>query len=185
MGWFSKCHIWAWNLVIGQISRSCTYTVLLPHGVKIEVIFPIWAVVSEILDVFKIAVFGHGIPEVAHILSFYPRVEIGPIFDQRAAVLGMRANFPTCYIWAWNLAIGQSSRSCIYTPFLPQGVVNELIFALRTALSEIPADFQNWHIWPWNLVIGQSSRSCTYDVFLPQGVKLEFIFALRAAVSDI
>ncbi len=26
MGWFLKCHIWAWNLAIGQSATNCTYT---------------------------------------------------------------------------------------------------------------------------------------------------------------
>ncbi len=84
-----------------------------------------------------------------------------------------------------NLAIGQSSRSCTYTLFLPQGVEIELIFTLRAAVSEIQADFQHCHIWTWNLAIGQSSSSCTYNFFLPQGVEIELIFALRAAIYEI
>ncbi len=46
-----------------------------------------------------------------------------------------------------NLAMGQGSKSCTYTLFLPQGVEIELIFALRAAVSEIWAHFQNCHIW--------------------------------------
>ena len=38
----------------------------------------------------------------------------------------------------------------IYTPFVPQRVKIELIFALREAVSKIQADFQNCHIWAWN-----------------------------------
>ncbi len=37
--------------------------------------------------------------------------------------------------------LGQSSRSCRYTPFLTERVEIELIFALRAAVSEILADF--------------------------------------------
>ena len=79
------------------------------HGVEIELIFALWAAVSEIQN---------------------------------------------CHIWAWNLAFGQSSRSCTYTLFLPQGGEIDLIFTLRAAVSEIWADFQNCHIWAWNLGIG-------------------------------
>ncbi len=32
----------------------------------------------------------------------------------------MRADFQNCHIWAWNLVIGKSSRSCTYTIFLSQ-----------------------------------------------------------------
>ncbi len=34
-----------------------------------------------------------------------------------------------------------------HTPFLPQGVEIELIFALHAAVSELQADFQNCHLW--------------------------------------
>ncbi len=107
------------------------------------------------------------------------------IYALRAAVSEIRAYLKNCHIWAWNLAIGESARICIYTLFLPQGVKIELIFPLRAATSEIRADFQNCHIWAWNLAIGQSARSGTYTLFLPQRVKIELIFALRAMVSKI
>ena len=119
-----------------------------------------------------------------HILSFYPRGR-NWFFTLRAAVSEIRANFQNCHIRAWNLAIGQGSRSCTYTLFLPQEGEIELIFTLRTALSEIGAYFQNCHIWAWNLAVSQSSRSCTYTLFLPQGVKIELILALCITVSEI
>ena len=85
-----------------------------------------------------------------------------------------------------HLAICQSSRSCTYTPFLPQGSKLSL-FSLWAwaAVYDIQADFQNSHISAWNVVIGQSARSCTYTLFPHQGVKIELIFALRAVVSEI
>ncbi len=72
--------------------------------------------------IFKIAIFGHEtwplakVPEVAHILPFYPRrctytlflphgIEIEPIFALRAVVSEVWANFQNCHIWEWNLAI--------------------------------------------------------------------------------
>ncbi len=106
-----------------------------------------------------IAIFGHEtwqvakVPEVAHILSFYPRVEFDLIFTLRAAVSEIWANFQNCHIWAWNLAIGQSSRSCTYTFFLTQGVEIELIFTVWAAICEIRTDFQNCLIWAWNFSI--------------------------------
>ena len=45
---FQNCHIWAWHLASGQSSRSCTYTLLLPHRVEIELTFALRAAVSEI-----------------------------------------------------------------------------------------------------------------------------------------
>ncbi len=100
--------------------------------------------------IFKIITFGHEIwplakfSEVAHKLSFYLR---GPKLSLFSLY---RPIFKNCHIWAWNLAIGQTSRSCMYTDFLPQGVKIELIFALRAVISEIGADFQICHIWAWN-----------------------------------
>ena len=73
---FQNCHIWAWNLVIGQSSWSCRYALFLPQGVKIELIFTQRAVVPEIQTHFQIAIFGHKTLQVAkvpHILSFSPR----------------------------------------------------------------------------------------------------------------
>ncbi len=64
------------NLAMGQSSKSCTYTLFLTQYVEIEHIFAIWAAVSEIMLIFKIAILGHEtcpmakVPEVAHILSF-------------------------------------------------------------------------------------------------------------------
>ncbi len=43
---FQNSHIWAWNLASGQHSRSCTYTLFLPHGGQIERIFNLRAAVS-------------------------------------------------------------------------------------------------------------------------------------------
>ncbi len=127
--------------------------------------------------------------EVAHTLSLFQGIEIKiePIFALWAAVPEIQANFQNCHIWAWNLAIGRSARSCTYTFFLPQGVEIELIFALRVMVSEIGADFQNDHISAWNLAIGHSSRSCAYTCtpFLPQRGIIEVIFALQVEVSEI
>ncbi len=76
---FQNCLIWVWNVAIGKSSRSCTYTLFLPPGVEIELIFTLRVAVSEILAVFNIAIFGHEtwlmakVPEVANmLLSFYP-----------------------------------------------------------------------------------------------------------------
>ncbi len=46
--------------------------------------------------------------------------DIELIFVLRAAVSEKQAYFQNCHIWGWNLAIGQSSRSCTI-PFYPGG----------------------------------------------------------------
>ncbi len=85
--------------------------------------------VSKILGNFQTAIFGHEtwqlakVPEVAHIMSFYPRVSKLSFFFRSVMGTSFRDTgwFQTCHIWAWNLAIGQSSRSCTYSLFPPQG----------------------------------------------------------------
>ena len=47
------CHIWAWNLAIGQSARSRTYTLFLPQEVEIGIIFALRAVVSKIRADFQ------------------------------------------------------------------------------------------------------------------------------------
>ncbi len=82
---FQNCHIWAWNLVIGQYARSRTYTLSTPGGQH-------WAYFCSMCSGFRDTGW-----------------------------------FQNCHIWVWNLTIGQSARSCTYTLFLPQGVEIELV----------------------------------------------------------
>ena len=78
-------------------------------------------------------------------ITFYPRVSKSSLFFAlRAAVSGMQADFQNCHIWAWNLAIGQSSRSCIYHLYRLSFYTrdwNWAYFTLWTAVSEIRAEF--------------------------------------------
>ncbi len=41
------------SMAIGQNARSCTYTLFLPHRVEIELIFTLWAALSEIRADFQ------------------------------------------------------------------------------------------------------------------------------------
>ena len=43
------------------------------------------------------------------------------IFALQAVVSEIQAHLQNCHVWALNLATGQSSTSCAYTPFLPHG----------------------------------------------------------------
>ena len=127
---FQNCQIWAWNLAIGQTSRRCTHTVFLHQGVKIELIFALWAVVSEI-PIFKIAIFGHEtwplallVPEVAHVLSFYPRrskLNLFSLYGQHFLRYGPIFNIATFGHETLPLA-----KVPHYTLFLPQAVEIEL-----------------------------------------------------------
>ncbi len=57
-----------------------------------------------------------------HIYSLStPGVEIELIFALRAGVSEIRADFQNWYIWAWSMAIGQSSRNCNTLPLSPKG----------------------------------------------------------------
>ncbi len=158
--------------------RSWTYTIFLSQGVEIELmLYGQWS--PRYRQLFKIAIFGHEtwplakVPEVARILSFYPRGSKWSLFSLYGHLFfrdtGWISKFP--YL-GMKLAIGQSARSSTCIPSLPHWVEIEYIFALWAAISELRADFQNCYIWAWNLAFGQSSRSCTYTVPLSQGAKL-------------
>ena len=51
--YFQNCYIWAWNWAIVKNSRSCAYTLFLPQGLEIELIFALWAAVSEMRAGFQ------------------------------------------------------------------------------------------------------------------------------------
>ncbi len=58
---------------------------------------------------------GHWRPRSCTYTPFLSQgIEIELIFALRAAVSEIWANFQNCHIWAWNLGISQSSRSCTY-----------------------------------------------------------------------
>ena len=102
---FHTCHIWAWNLTIGQSSRSCTYTLFLPHRVEIEFIFPLRAAVSGIradfqnchISVWNLAI-GQSFRSCTYNLFLPQRAEIQLIFALRATVCEIRADFQNCHI---------------------------------------------------------------------------------------
>ncbi len=50
---FQNCHIWVWNLVVGQNHRSWRYTVFVSQRVKVEVIVTVRAAVCEIVADFE------------------------------------------------------------------------------------------------------------------------------------
>ena len=134
-GHFSKLPYLSMKLGHWPKFQSCTYTVFLPQGGEMELVFALRAAVSEIGPIFKIAVFEHetwplaNVPEVCTYTLFLPQgVEIYLIFTIRAAVSEIWADFQNCHIWAWNLAIGQSARSCTYILHLPQGGRNWAYF---------------------------------------------------------
>ncbi len=81
------------------------------------------------------------VPEIAHTVYslFLPQgVKIEPIFVLQAAISKIRAEFQNCHIWAWNLAISHSSRSCTYILFLKVPKVAHTVYSLSTPWG------QNW-----------------------------------------
>ena len=126
--------------------------------------------------------WGGGYLRKLHMDTFYPDgAEIELVFAPSVAVSEIQANFQNCHIWTWNLEFEKSSRSCIWTLFLPHGGRNGAYFRSTGSGSEIRADFQNYPIWV--LEFEKSAKSCIWTLFLPQGVEIELIFALRAVVS--
>ena len=137
---FQNCHIWAWNLAIGQRSRSCTYSLFLSQEAKLIMgrgfrdmgrfsKLPYLGMKPghwpKFQKLHKYTLFLPLPNPVGVKLSLFTRYghrrfpRYGPIFN--------------CHISAWNLGNVQSSRNCTYC-----------------------------NIWAWNLGIGQSSRNCTY-----------------------
>ncbi len=153
---FQNCHIWAWKFAIGQSSRICTYTLFLPQGSKLS-LFSLYRLrFPRYGPLFKIATFGHEnlaigkiVPEVAHVLSLYPRGSKLSLFHSTMSTgssfwdTGWFSKLP---FWAWNLAIGRVPKFA-YILFLPKWVEIGLIFTLQAAVSKIRANFQNSHIW--------------------------------------
>ena len=171
---FQNCHIWAWNLAIGQRSSSWTYknySLFIPGGQN-------WVFCSGLRygSIFKIVIFGHKTvsltkdPEVAHIHSCYPRGSKSSLFSlygQRFPKYGPIFKIAIFGHETWALA---KVSEVVYVLFLPHRV--KIIFAPGAAVSEILADFQNCHIWAWNLASGQSSTRCIYSFPTLGGSKL-------------
>ncbi len=108
-GWFSKLPYLANGHETWPLAKipEVAHTLFLSQGLEIELMFALRAAVSEILADFQIFHIWAWIPEVTHILSFYPQgVESELIFALRTLVSEIRANFQNYLIWAWNLASG-------------------------------------------------------------------------------
>ncbi len=127
------------------------------------------------------------VPEVAHIPSFYPRgvkLSLFLLYEQQFPRYG--PFFLTCHIWAWNLASGQSSRSCTrYLLSTPRGsklrlfVLNGQQFPRYEAIFKIAIfGHETWQV-------AKVPEVAHIPSFYPQGVEIEVICAQRAAVSEI
>ncbi len=144
-GPFSKLpYIWVRNLASGQSSRSCTYTLFLPQRVEIELnsLYAQWFPRYRLI--FKIAIFGHEtwplakVPELAHILSFYPtgsKLSLFSLYKQRFlryrlfSKIAIKLGHET-----WPLAF-------VHILFLPHRVEIGLIFTLLAGVSNFMGRF--------------------------------------------
>ena len=171
------------NLAIGQSSRSCTYTLLLPQGVELELIIPLWAAFSKLRAryelTFNIAKFGQEtctlplIPEVVHTPSFNPKVSkfsLFSLYGQQSPRYGLIFKIAIHAFgqetWPWTNVPEVAHTIC----FHPRGSKLSVFLLYGQRFLTYRLCLKNCHIWAWNLAIGQSSRSCKYTPFLPQGV---------------
>ena len=164
---------------IGQGSSSCTHTLFIFQGGKIEHIFALWAVVSKIRLIFKMAIFGHKtwplakVPEFAHIPPFYPRGSKLSNFTLRTAISEM---FKLAIFGHETWPLAKVPKVAHILTFYPRGVEMELIFTLRAAVSEIQANFQSCHVWAYETWQLTTVREVAHILpFYPRGVEIELI----------
>ena len=118
---FQNCHIFGhetWQLA--KVPEDAHILSFYPRESKLSLFLLYGQRFSRYGPIFRMAIFGHEtwqvakLPEVCTYALFLPQeVEIDPMFALRAAVSEIIGdNFQNCHIWAWNLAIGQSTRTC-------------------------------------------------------------------------
>ena len=157
---FQNCHIWAWNLPIGQSSHW-------PKFQKLHIYISPPLIRTSLL------------PKNVSLLERYSLVRENTTFIYSTCCQKFVSFLARCPFYRVSCKRGTRVHS-----FYSQGFEIELIFALWAAVFEIRAYIQNSHIWAWNLAIGQSSRTCTFGLFLPQGVEIELIFDAQAAAKQ-
>ncbi len=99
------------------------------------------------------------------------------IFVLRTAVSEIHADFQNCNIWAWNLASGQSSRSCSYA-LSTSGVRNWAHFP------STGSGFGDTGRFSKLLYLGMESGICSRSC-ITQEVEIELILALKAVVFQL
>ena len=117
MDWFSKLPYLGMKLGRWQKFQKLHVHSLSTLGSKMSLFLLYGQRFLRYRPIFNI--FGHDtwplakVPEVIHTLSFYHRGRKWPcFFVLRAAIYEIGADFQNCHIWTWNLAVGQSFRSC-------------------------------------------------------------------------
>ncbi len=117
---FQNCHIWIWNLV--KVPEAVHILTLYARGLTKLSLFSLYRQwFPRYRVIFKISIFGHETWPLGH----WQKIQIYPLSTQGSklslfslyAVSEIWADFQNCHIWAWNLTIGQSSRTGTYTPY--------------------------------------------------------------------
>ncbi len=123
------------------------HTLFLPQGLEIELILALQTAMSEILADFQNFHIWAGIPEVAHILSVYPKwwkLSLFLLYGQRFPRNGPIFKIAIFGHETWQVA--KVPEVANIQTFYPYVVKIELFFSLRAAVSEIRTNFQNCHI---------------------------------------
>ncbi len=121
---FQNCHIWAWNLAIGQSSRR----------VKIDLIFALWAVVSEIKLSYLGMQLGHWqkIQKLHRILPMGSKLSLFSVYGQRFP--RYRPNLKIAMFWHETWPLAKVPENCTANLFfIPQA---EPIFALQATVKQ-------------------------------------------------
>ena len=108
-----------------------------------------------------------------------PKIKVTSI---KRGFIDIRVIFQNCCIWAWDLVITKSSRSCTYTLFLFNVVQIKINFRSSDSSFQDTGPFSKLP----NLAIklGHCSKLHIHTLFT-SGVNIELIFALQAAVAEI
>ncbi len=174
-------------MAIGINSGSCTYILFLSQTVEIELIFALWAAVSEIWADFQnlpIWAWSRVTSKSSRswtILSFYPRglkLSLILLYGQRFLRYRLMSKLP--YL-GMKRDQNQKVQKLYILPLNPRWSKSSLFFTLWAAVSEIWAAYQNCYVWAWNVTIDKSLRSCVYTLFLGGG---GYIFPNRTKSPD-
>ncbi len=114
---FQNCNCWMWNLTIGKSSTHLSLSTLRGRN---WLIFALWEAVFEIRSNFQ-----NQVPEIAHILYFYPRrLKLSLFLPHWQWFLRHR---PSIIFGAWNFAIIKSYRNVQCT------IISFLVFKLMSS----------------------------------------------------
>ena len=111
-------------------------------------------------------------------------VMIELIFALRGAVSKIQADFQNCHIWALNLAIGQSARSCTCTLSTPRGWNWAYFSSTGSGLRDMGLFSKLPYL---SVKLGNLPNLQKLHIYslLPQRTEIEITFNLQAVVWEI